>query len=119
MDSKDIAGLVILALLALGFGANKVLAQEEVVLVERMVGQGGVICDTADEVKEFIDGNKVDGCGRLRNALPMRVTAVGQHTGSARKCIVVRYDFLTGKLNPPQFGIYKCVITKTAQGTDL
>ena len=83
---------------------------DEQVLAESTVGQGGLICDTPQEVEQFLQLvesgtsaqdaiNFIDGCGILVKPMLMRVVLV--KTGT--KYNIVRYDFL-GSSAPPQFG---------------
>ena len=84
---------------------------EERVLRESSVGQGGLICDTADEAESYLTLVKtgtsaqealdsIQGCGILVVAMRMRVVAVK----TLKDFYVVRYDFLDVPL-PPQYGL--------------
>lgn len=95
--------------------ATAAVAQEppsEHILTESTVGVGGLICDTQEEVREFIAlqesknaGNReVDGCGVLTRPMRFRVVMVGTHKTEMANYLLVRYDFLDLPI-PPQFGI--------------
>lgn len=76
---------------------------EEHVLAEDTVGVGGLICDTADEVRTYVTSKGADipsGCGELIIPMRMRVVMIDVIGDIA----LVRYEFLDGQL-PPQFGI--------------
>lgn len=99
--------LAVVAMLA----ASPVRAEEtEHVLHEAIVGQGGLICDTVDEVKSFIGSQESrsedipSGCGSLQQPAVMRVVVVGVFETPRRKYLLVRYDFLSLPM-PPQYGI--------------
>lgn len=90
-------------------------AEDEQVLAESVVGQGGLICDTAAEVETFIAGIEtgeeaqamliaINGCGILQRPLRMRVVGVKTLKTEKAEYLLVRYDFLDVPI-PPQFGI--------------
>lgn len=105
--------LALFAIIALMITAR---AQEpEEVLAEAQMGQGGLICDTQQQVLQFIilqDAGvspleairTIDGCGVLTRPQLMKVIAVGTHTTEAHKYLLCRYEFL-GSDMPPQYGI--------------
>ena len=87
----------------------------ESVLAESTVGQGGLLCDTTEEVVAVItsleSGMSIDatlqsvaGCGILIVPMRMRVVALGTYETEKFKYLLVRYDFLDTPI-PPQFGI--------------
>lgn len=84
--------------------------EKEQVLYEAIVAQGGLICDSVDEVKSFItvheakEGSPPSGCGVLQKPLVVRVVIVGVFETARWKYLLVRYE-LVGTTEPPQFGV--------------
>lgn len=101
---------ILLGLACLAIALTPARAEEQV-LHEAIVGQGGLICDTVEEVKSFIGvqearagGDIPSGCGILQTPAVMRVIAVGTFETPRRKYLLVRYEFLSIPM-PPQYGI--------------
>lgn len=83
---------------------------EEQVLYESILGQGGLVCDSVEEVKSFIvaqearSGDAPSGCGYLVRPVIMRVIGIGTFDTRTRTYLLVRYEFLTVQM-PHQYGI--------------
>lgn len=75
---------------------------------------GGILCDTQEQVTEFISVmnaqgreaaiNAIKGCGVLAKPTNIRIVAMGTHTHGSRKFLIVKYQFLEIPM-PDQFGI--------------
>lgn len=88
---------------------------EDRVLVESTIARGGLICDSASEVKEFISLvergtgpqealGAIAGCGILIHPMVTRVVMIDVHQTTKAQYLIVRYDFLTLPLEP-QYGL--------------
>lgn len=93
-------------------------AQEQV-LAEATHIQGGLICNTQDEVHQAIKLSEqgkhlavivqeIDGCGVLTRPALAKVTAVEKHSAEKGNYLIVRFDFLELP-HPPQYGIHAFV----------
>ena len=106
--------LLVCAVLVVGIVLFTIPARSEQVLQESTVGQGGLICDNAEEVAQFITVAEktsqqealmaIDGCGILQRPMRLRVVWVDEIKTDTAVYVVVRYDFLDIQA-PPQFGV--------------
>lgn len=98
--------LIGLAILAITLPAKA----EEVVLHEAVVVEGGLMCNTVEEVKSFIgvqesrSGDIPPGCGLLQVPVALRVISLGTYETRRRTFLLVRFEFLSVPM-PVQYGI--------------
>lgn len=115
-----LACAAVLGFIALFFLIGPAPAEE--VTSPPMIIQGGIICDTIEEVKVFIDSKGVEtpeGCGVLRSGALATVTLLEKYESNNYGFAIARYDFLTPPLaEQPQYGFWGNPV-KLASLTDI
>lgn len=99
-----------LLLFALLFGS----AANAQVLYEDVVVQVGLVCDTEDEVRQFVAVleasnvqealQTINGCGLLKAAVRTKIEHVSHLSTSSASYQIISYEFIEVPL-PKQFGI--------------
>lgn len=97
---------LIAVMFALFILSTTVKAEERVIVEQTLMGSG-ILCDTLDQVKEFVahDGKKeVAGCDYLNQPVMVKITALEAYVAGEYKYLLVRYN-IQG-VEESQFGVY-------------